>query len=177
MKLQGRHYFSLFWVLFFAGFIYISFGYQYKARLIPLVVCVPCLVFALYRFYVELSGKEEAVRVEEDERLKEIKQQVGEISLGHKAMEKLDQAEKQRRLWNILLWIAMLLVLIFVAGFMLAIPIFTLAYMRFKQETWLLSALCSLGLTAGVYLAFVIGTESYLYEGMLIPLLRQAMQS
>ena len=177
MRLQGKHFFSLFWVLFFAGFIYISFGYQYKARLIPLVVCFPCLGFALYRFYVELTGKEEALPVEEDSRLKEIKEQVGDISLGKKAQEKIDQAEKQRRFFDILLWIAIFLVLIFAAGFMIAIPVFTLAYMRFKKETWLLSTLCSIGLTVGVYLAFVIGTESYLYEGMLMPLIRQALQS
>jgi hypothetical protein len=177
MRLQGRHYFSLFWVLFFAGFIYVSFGYTYKARLIPLVVCLPCLAFALYRFYVELTGKEDGVVAEKDERLKEIMEKVGEISLGKAAREKLDQAEKMRRFRDILLWMAIFLVLIFAAGFLVAIPIFTLAYMRMKEESWLLSTLCSIGLTLGVYAAFVIGTESYLYEGLLLPQMRLWLQS
>ncbi len=177
MRLQGRHYFSLFWVLFFALFIYLALGYPYKARLVPLVVCIPCLVFALYRAYVEFSGKEESAPVEEDALLKEIKEQVGEVSLGIKARESVDAAEGRRRFLDILLWIAIFLVMIFAAGFLVAIPVFTLAYMRFKKESWLLSSLCSVGLTAGVYLAFVIGTESYLYEGLLIPLIRQSLQS
>jgi hypothetical protein len=177
MKLQGRHYFSLFWVLFFAGIIFVSFGYSYKARLIPLVVSIPCLAFALYRFYVELTGKEVGAPVEEDERLREIMERVGEISLGKKAREKIDKAEKRRRFFDMLLWIAIFLVLIFAAGFLVAIPVYTLAYMRMKKESWILSTLSSIGLTAAVYAAFVIGTESYLYEGLLLPLARQWLQS
>ncbi len=176
MKFQVKHWFSLFWVLFFALIIYVSFGYQYKARLIPLVVAIPCFCFSLYRFYVELAGKEGAAE-EEDARLKEIKEQVGEISLGHKESEKIDQAEKTRRFFDILMWIAIFLVLIFTVGYLIAIPVFTLAYLRFKKETWLLSALCSIGLTAGIYLAFVIGTDSYIYEGLVIPLIRDWLQS
>ena len=180
MKLQGRHYFSLLWVLFFAGFIFISMGYTYKARLIPLVVCIPCLLFALYRFYVELMGKEEGGGVtNEDLLLQGIKKVVEGTSEGFKQdeKEKLGKAEKQRRFYDILLWIAILLALVFAVGFMIAIPVFTLAYMRIKKETWLLSTLSSIGLTVGVYVAFVIGTESYLYEGLLIPLIRARMQS
>jgi hypothetical protein len=179
MKLQGKHYFSLFWVLFFAGIIYISFGYHYKARLIPLVVCIPCLIFALYRFYVELRGKEEEGGITtEDLLLQGIKNVVGGTSEGYKQKDKvkLDKAEKKRRFFDILLWIVIFLVLIFTAGFMIAIPVFTLAYMRFKKESWLLSTLSSIGLTVGVYLAFVVGTESYLHEGLLIPLIRQWLQ-
>ncbi len=178
MKLQGKHYFSLFWVLFFAGIIFISFGYHYKARLIPLVVTIPCLIFALYRFYVELRGEEEEGLTQEDLLLQGIKDKVAGTSDGYKQKdkEKLSKAEKRRRFFDILLWIAIFLVLIFTAGFLIAIPVFTLAYMRIKKESWLLSTLSSIGLTAGVYLAFVIGTESYLYEGLLIPLIRRWLQ-
>jgi hypothetical protein len=173
MKFQGRHYFSLFWVLFFALIIFLSFGYHYKARLIPLVVCIPCFVFAIYRFYVELTGKEEEAPVEEHMGLKEIQAQVGEVSLGKKVREKVDEAEKRRRFFDILLWIAIFLILIFMVGFLIAIPVFTLAYMRAKKESWLMSSLSSIGLTAGVYLAFVVGTESYLYEGLFIPAIKK----
>jgi len=180
MKLQGKHYFSLFWVLFFAAIIYVSYGYTYKARLIPLVVCIPCLVFALYRFYVELMGKEEGGGITtEDLLLQGIKNVVGGTSEGYKQkdQQKLDATEKRRRFFDILLWIAVLLILIFAVGFLVAIPVFTLAYMRIKKESWRLATLSSIGLTAGVYLAFVIGTESYLYEGLLLPLIRQWTQS
>ena len=180
MKLQGKHYFSLFWVLFFAGIIYVSFGYTYKARLIPLVVCIPCLIFALYRFYVELKAKEEQGGITtEDLLLQGIKNVVGGTSEGYKQKdkEKLDKAERRRRFFDILMWIAVFLVLIFAVGFIIAIPVFTLAYMRIKQESWLVSTLSSIGLTVGVYVSFVIGTESDLYEGLLLPLMRQWLQA
>ena len=180
MKLQGKHYFSLFWVLFYGGIIYVSFGYHYKARLIPLVVCIPCLIFSLYRFYVELKGVEEEGPTQEDLLLQGIKDKVSGISDGFKQKEektKLTKEEKRQRFFDILLWIAIFLVLIFTVGFLIAIPVFTLAYMRVKKETWLLSTISSVGLTVGVYVAFVFGTESYLYEGLLIPLIRKWLMS
>jgi hypothetical protein len=85
---------------------------------------------------------------------------------------KLTAAEKRRRLLDISLWILIFLGLIFTVGFLYSIPIFTVAYMRIKRESWVLSVLCAAGLWVGVYLAFVVGTRSYLYEGLLIPLLR-----
>jgi hypothetical protein len=176
MKFKGKHYFSLFWVLFFAGIMLVSLGYHYKARLIPLVVCIPCLGFALYRFYVEMWGKKEEEGITaEDLLLKGIKDVVGGSSEGYKQKDKvkIDPAEKRRRFFDILLWVAIFLVLIFTVGFLIAIPVFTFAYMRVKKESWLMATLSSIGLTTGVYLAFVVGTESYLHEGLLIPVIRK----
>ncbi len=59
MKLKGKHYFDIFWIIFFAGIMITSFGYRYKARLIPLVVTSPCLAFAIVRFIMDLKTREE----------------------------------------------------------------------------------------------------------------------
>lgn len=178
MKLQGKHYFDIFWIIFFAGIMITSFGYRYKARLIPLVVTLPCLAFAIYRFCFDLKGKEGEGLTGEDFLLKGIKEKVEGASDGFKQEEKkkLDPAEKRRRFFDTCLWILIFLALIFTVGFLYAIPIFALSYMRIKRERWLLSILCAAGLWVGVYLAFVVGTQSYLYEGFLIPLIRGALQ-
>jgi len=162
MKLQNRHYFSLFWVLFFLVIIVTSLGYSYKARLIPLVVSIPCFIFAVYRFYVELRTKEEESATAEG---------------GHKSKkEKIDPVVRRKRFIRIILWILFFLALIFAVGFLYAIPIFVLSYMRANKESWALSVLCAGGMTAAIYLAFIVGTRSTLYEGIFIPLIRQALQ-
>ncbi len=180
MKLKGKHYFDIFWIMFFAVIMITSFGYNAKARLIPLVVSIPCLLIALYRLYEDLTSKDAEGATIEDMLVKgvtdQVKGQIGEISLGKKGKEKVDQTEKKRRFFDIALWIALFLVLIFSVGFLYAIPAFTFAYMRVKKESWMMSGLSAAGITAGVYLAFIIGTKSYLYEGLLIPLIRGWLQ-
>jgi hypothetical protein len=173
MKLKGKHYFDIFWILFFAGIMITSFGYGYKARLIPLVVTIPCLAFALYRFFADLKGEEKESGTVEDELMKGVMEKVEEVAGSHKKKkEKMSPEEKRRRFFDIALWIIIFVALIFGIGMLWAIPIFTLLYMRFKKESWVLSLSCAVGLFLGVYFAFIVGTKSYLYEGLLIPLLR-----
>ncbi len=179
MKLEGRHYFAMFWIIFFAFIVITSYGYNPKARLIPLVIALPCLVFALYRFYAELRiEKEEKGHTGEDMLLEGIKGKVAGASEGFRQEEKtsLDMAEKRRRFFNIVFWIAFFVALIFAIGILYAIPIFTLAYMRAKKESWTLSLSSAGGLVAAVYLAFVVGMQTYLYEGALIPMIRGWLQ-
>jgi FtsH-binding integral membrane protein len=178
MKLKGKHYFDIFWIVFFAGIMITSFGYRYKARLIPIVVTIPCLAFAICRFYMDLRGKEDEGMTGEDLLLKGIKDKVETTSDSFRQHEKqrIDPAEKRRRFIDIVLWVLIFLGLIFTVGFLYAIPIFTLAYMRIHKEKWVLSILCAGGLCLGVYLAFVVGTQSYLYEGLFIPLIRGVLQ-
>jgi Tripartite tricarboxylate transporter TctB family len=179
VKLEGRHYFAIFWIIFFAVIVITSFGYNYQARLIPLVVAIPCLVFALYRFYVELTiKKEEKGRTGEDLLLEGIKGKVAGASEGFRQeeKEKLDRAEKRRRFFDIVLWILVFLILIFAIGILYAIPIFTFAYMRAKKEGWVLAISSATGLMAVVYLAFVVGMQTYLYEGVFVPMIRDWLQ-
>ncbi len=179
MKLEGRHYFAIFWVIFFAFIIATSYGYNPKARLIPLVIAIPCLVFALYRFYAELTTKSEVKgHTGEDLLLEGIKGKVAGASEGFRQEEKasLGKAEKTRRFFDIVFWILLFIVLIFAIGILYAIPVFTFAYMRAKKESWTMSLSSAGGLVAGVYLAFVVGMQTYLYEGALIPMIRDWLQ-
>ena len=179
MKLEGRHYFAIFWIVFFAAIVITSYGYNRHARLIPLVVAIPCLGFALYRFYVELTTKkEEKGHTGEDLLLEGIKEKVAGGSEGFRQEEKttLDAAEKRKRFFDIVLWIVAFVVLIFVLGILYAIPIFTFAYMRAKKESWVMALSSAGGLVVAIYLAFVVGMQTYLYEGLLIPTIRDWLQ-
>jgi hypothetical protein len=174
MKFEGKNWFGLFWIVFFAGIMITSLGYGYKARLIPLVVTIPCLAFSIYRFIVDLKGKEKHGPTLEDELMKGVMHTVEEVAGGHKKKkkEKLSLEEMRKRFFDVALWIIAFIVMIYVLGFLIAIPLFTFAYMKIKKEGWVISILCTVGIWLGVYLAFVVGTRSYLHEGLLIPLLR-----
>jgi hypothetical protein len=174
MKFEGKNWFGLFWIVFFAVIMITAFGYGYKARLIPLVVTIPCLAFAIYRFIVDLKGGEKKGETIEEGLMKGVMATVEEVAGGHKKKEKekLSPQETRKRFFGIAGWMIAFLAMIYVLGFLIAIPLFTSLYMKLNKESWVVTILFAAGIWVGVYLAFVVGTQSYLYEGLLIPLLR-----
>jgi hypothetical protein len=175
MRLAGKVCFDIFWIIFFGGILIISLGYNPKARLIPLVVSIPCVAMAAYRLVVDLKGKEEKGLSTEKELTKGIMERIEGVTAPQKKKEKIAPEEKRRRLLDITLWILIFTGLIYVLGLLYAIPIFTFSYMRSKKEGWVLALACALGLLVCVYLAFIVGTKSQLYEGLVIPWIRRAI--
>lgn len=167
MRVKSKIFFDSFLIIFFAVVIVTALGYNRKARLIPLVIALPCLAMAIYHFFLDLKGKVEKGLSGEDELLKGIMDKV-EVTVDHKeGKEKLSPEEKRRRFFNIVLWILGFAALIFVFGFLIAIPVFTLWFMKAKGEKWILSLSCAVGLWASIYFAFVVVAKSILYEGIL----------
>jgi hypothetical protein len=167
MRLKPKHFFDIFLILFFAFVIITALGYNFKARLIPLVVALPCLAMAIYRFAVDLKGKEKEGLSGEDELLKDIMDKV-DVTVDHKEKkEKISSEEKKRRFFNMAVWILGFVVLIFLFGFLIAIPVFTLLFMRYHKESWILSLSCAVGLCVSVYIAFVVIAKTILYEGLI----------
>jgi len=171
MQFKGKNIFDLFLAFFFVMVIIASLGYSYKARLIPLVIGLPCLAMTIYRFIIGLrSGKEEGLSGE-DALLQEIMGKV-DVAVDHKEKkEKLSKEEKRRRFLNISLWILAFTGSTFLFGFLITIPLFTFAYMRFHKEKWVLSLCCAAGLGLGIYFAFVVILKGELYEGFIFRLL------
>ncbi len=168
MKLKGKTYFSLFFILFFVVIIIGALGYNAKARLIPLVVAIPCLAMAIGQFVSELTGREKA------------KGRSIEDDLFHGVMEKLvhqdvitEEEEKKgkkargktRALLNISLWLLFFAALLFLFGFYITIPLFTILFMRSKGDSWKLSLSCAFGLWVTVYLSIEVAAKLSLYEG------------
>lgn len=169
MKLEPKNFFEFFLMIFFTVVIAAALEYNAKARLIPLLVAIPCLAMALYRFAVSLAGKEKEGLSGEDELLKDILSRVDVAvdAVDHKSRKaKLTAEEKQKRFLNIVLWILGFACLIFLFGFMVAIPVFTFVYMFSKRESWIVSLSCAVGLGVSIYLAFVVVAKSSLYEGL-----------
>jgi FtsH-binding integral membrane protein len=84
---------------------------------------------------------------------------------------KLSPEEKKRRFFDAVYWILGFVLLIFLFGFLIAIPLFTVSFMRAKKESWVLSLSCAAGLWVGVYIAFIKLSQSTIYEGIILQLL------
>ena len=171
MKLKGKSYFSLFFIIFFAFVIIGALQYNRKARLIPLVVALPCLAMSIGQFVLDLTGKGKGKgsSIEDD--------------LFHGVMEKLvhqeviaDDGEKKEKkgkkdrgkataLLSISLWILFFAVSIFLFGFYITIPLYTVLFMRAKGDSWKLSLSVAAGLWLTVYLSIAVAAKLSLYEG------------
>jgi hypothetical protein len=177
MKLKGKSYFNLFFILFFLFVIIGALQYSAKARLIPLVVALPCLALAIGQFVLDLIGKEggKGRSIEDDlfrgvmEKL--VHQEV--ISADEEKREKKGKKERGKAgaLLSISLWIVFFAVLVFLFGFYITIPLYTVLFMRAKGDSWKLSLSVALGLWLTVYLSIAVAAKLSLYEGWVFRLL------
>jgi hypothetical protein len=172
MKLKPKSYFNLFYILFFAVVIIGSLEYTRKARLIPLVVAIPCLGMSIAQFALDLrKGKKKGRSIEDDlfhgVMEKMIHQEV--VTEGEK--EEKTGMEKTKAFFKIIGWIVIFYLSIFLFGFLIAIPLFTILFMRFERERWLLSAACAAGLWLTIYISFAVVAKISLYEGLIFQLL------
>ncbi len=163
MKLKGKNYFDLFWVLFMGGIFIMAAGYNRKAGLIPMLVSGLCTVMALYTF---VNGfREEKRKATGGQQTVADKIQVSSDRIG--VNEKQDPLERKKRFWLMMGWMVGFSLAVYLFGHLVAIPIFTLLFMRLNGEKWVVSIGCAVGLTLIVYFAFVVATKTTLYGGVL----------
>jgi hypothetical protein len=166
MKLRGKTYFDIFWVIFFAGIFISGLTLEFEAALIPLLVSGLCLVFALVNLVKALVAKEKgkgataAVSAATDGSVA--------IPVPHKKKKaRVDPKVAWRRFLVMSAWLIGFVLATYLFGHYVAIPAFTLLFLRSKKESWVLSLSCAGAVIVGVYLAIVLGTRTPLYEGLL----------
>ena len=69
-------------------------------------------------------------------------------------------------------WVVGFFLAIYLLGFIIAIPLFILSYMKARGTKWLTAITFSIATGAFVYLVFVVALELYFYEGLISPYLR-----
>ena len=172
MKLKAKSFFSLFLILFFGVVIVGALGYNPKARLIPLVIALPCLAMAIAQFILDLGkGRKRGISGEE-ELFREVMEKVAhqEIVIDEEEKKEKKSSIEAKKLFNSIFWILGFSALTFLFGFLITIPLFTILFMRYKKESWRLSLSCAAGLWLSVYLSFVIAAKVTLYEGFIFRL-------
>ena len=168
-----QHLFNLFIIVFFVATIITSLGYNAKARLIPLVIALPCLAMILYQFAADLLGKQKkkGISVEEELFLKTMEKVHQEVVVEKK--EKKTDREATLALLNSVGWILAFVILVYLFGFLITIPLFSVIYMRAKGDSWVLSISVAAGLWLTTYLAFIIFAKISLYDALIFRLLEE----
>ncbi len=172
MKLKPKAYFSLFLIIFFGAVIIGAMRYNAKARLIPLVVGLPCLAMAIAQFILDLSKERKKGISGEEELFKGVMEKLihQEIITEEEKKEKKTLGVR-KRFFMIVFWILFFVACLYVFGFSIAIPLFTILFMRYKREKWVLTLSTAAGLWILIYIAFAVAAGIELYRGLIIDLL------
>ncbi|GAB6153811.1 hypothetical protein JCM17380_25610 [Desulfosporosinus burensis] len=156
MRINGAVVFNIFLVLVFAAVIIVSLGYSYRARLTPLVIGIPGLLVTVITLVFEL-------------RKSMIKQDPSAVDQSAAATEKSKNKEKVRKEIIAFSWLTGLFLLIYVVGFIIAIPIYLFLYLKIKsQEKLVFSGLFSLISWGALYGFFGLILHIPLYPGIIV---------
>ena len=133
---KGRILFCIFLIGVAAYAIRAASGWTFKAQLFPLTVGIPLLILVAVQLVMEILGKAETTAGPA-------------VDLEFSADVPAEVA--RRRVIGAFLWVAGFILLVYLLGFPLAVPIFMLAYLSTQSQVGLP---LSLALTAVTWLFF-----------------------
>ena len=133
---NGRILFCVFLIAVSAYAIRAAFAWTFKTGLFPLTVGIPLLVLALIQLVMEILGKAEAA-------------EGPAVDLEFSADVPSEVA--LLRVIGAFLWVAGFILLVYLLGFPLAVPIFMFTYLSTQSGV---GVLLSLGLTGATWLFF-----------------------
>jgi hypothetical protein len=129
MKSKGHIVFSVFIILIGAYVIYSASHWSFKTGFFPLAVAIPLVILALLHLLLQFFGAPETA---------------GGPAVEAEFSNEVAPEVARRRVIAIFSWIAGFILLVYLVGFPIAVPVFIFFYLKFySQENWL----WSLGLT------------------------------
>lgn len=157
--------FSLFLLLMFLTSVIIAISYDRQTRMFPLIIGVPGLILCVILFssyYIPAVSK----------RLTTIKQK--EFFKAQDKEEQEDDEKKKKEFkkvslkeLNITIWIIGLLIIIYILGFMITIPLFIFLFLKFREkENLIISILFSVSSWVVIYIMFILILKAQLYGGI-----------
>lgn len=170
MKAKVQIFFNLFLIAFFSAVIIASYQYNVKARLMPLVIAFPCLAMLVYQLLADLRGKKDQDVSIEDEMFLKTMEKVHQDVIEEKKEKKTDR-EETIGLLKSAAWIMAFCLMVYLCGFLITIPVYTVIFMRYSDDGWMLSLSVALGLWATVYISFTVLAKISLYDGLIFRLL------
>ena len=137
---KGQALFCFFLIAVAAFAIFSAFGWTFKSKLFPLSVSVPLLILATAQLLITLLGKE---------------QPNDSAAMDIDFTTDVPPELVRRRVIGVFCWIVSFILLVFLLGFPITVPLFIFFFLKFQSEV---SWLTSLALTAitwgGFYLLF-----------------------
>ena len=146
MKIKGETIFALILLAVFVVLVGVGTGYSRKARMLPLVLGIPGLILAgvIVSRSCAKAGKT--------------------ISQERSADE---QAHDQKKVLIMIGWVALLIAMIWVFGFLITIPVYMVLFLKTRGEKWPLTIGLALGSWAFLYWIFAVTLKIILYPGIL----------
>lgn len=158
-KNLGKLILDLVFLTFFVTLIVISMTYSAKARRMPLVVLMPGAVLAAIVTIRDGFGKRPVPKrreiAAEDEEMDDTEPE-GPVTEDH-----------NKRMFVMFGWMALLVGMIWVVGFLVTIPVYTILFMRSLKESWRLSIIFGVAGFIVLYFLFVVGLNMELYPGLI----------
>ena len=155
MKIKGETIFALILLAVFVVLVGVGTGYSRKARMLPLVLGIPGLILA--GVIVSRScarpgptpGKAAPQERPADEQA---------VS---------DEEGHQKKVLIMIGWVALLITMIWVFGFLITIPVYMVLFLKTRGEKWPLTLGLALGSWAFLYWIFAVTLKIILYPGIL----------
>jgi hypothetical protein len=163
-----------FLLLAFAGVIlYMTFGLGRVARMVPLVVVVPTILLLVLQLMMDLlPGLAQTYGRLENKDLFGVQGLREKISEAVEAEEDgARQSHKERRAF---LWLLTMLALVYLLGLLIALPLYTLLYLKSGSEKWLTAIVMAAAIFGLIYGVSTINSGAPLYEGLLWNWLRMS---
>ncbi len=164
MKFNDRTLFTLGVFVVVLGFLILALDYQPRARLVPLIIAVPTLLLTLFQFLIDAIpavGRRFSFFQEYD---------LFGIETG-RAAEPIEETRPTRNVFrrelSFAAWLLLLVALIYFIGYLAAIPLFMILFMRLRSsERWLITLSITAVTWAFVYVVFIVIMGAPLHEGV-----------
>lgn len=171
MKAKARIFFDLFLMAFFIAVIIASYQYNAKARLMPLVIAFPCLAMIIYNFIADARGKKEKKVISlEDEMFLKTMEKV-HVDVMEEKKDKKSDREEAMGLLKSGAWIILYCLMVYLFGFLITIPVYTVIFMRYNDDSWTVTLSTAFGLWLTIYLVFSVIAKISLYDALIFRLL------
>ncbi len=164
-------FFDLVLIGFYVAVIIASYQYNAKARLMPLVIAFPCIIMTVVQLVSDLRGQKKKKLISiEDEMFQKTMEKIHVEVMEEKKVKKTDR-EEAIALGKAAAWVLLYVVMVYVLGFLITIPLYTVIFMRYSEDSWKLSLGTAFGLWATIYLVFVVIAKISLYDALIYRLL------
>jgi hypothetical protein len=171
IKLRERALFTLILSAFAGLILYFTVSLSPVARLVPITVVIPTLGLLIFQLVLDLAPwlEQKYRRFEKVDLLgvEEIKKEVSSHDQANSANAGNDASSGRREL-DLFSWVLLLVTMIYLLGFLVALPVYLLLYLRWRSgESWALSISVAVGMGSVLYGVFILTLRLRLDEGHL----------
>ncbi|MFC1873137.1 tripartite tricarboxylate transporter TctB family protein [Chloroflexota bacterium] len=160
MKLMrnGTFWFTVLLGVIVLGFVLFSFNYKAEPRFIPLLVGIPTLIMIILVLLSERYPKLISL----------FNVSLGDVESVLKRKPAQSETDLGRKVLAILAWMAGFILLIFLVGFIIAVPIFVFLFLKiYTRAGWLTAVIISLIMVGLIYGGFEVLMRANMFEGLL----------